>query len=313
MPRFWKHPAHLTLRTPPDRIADVKRPLRRVAAPLAAGPKWLLEFSMQFRQTALILFMVVVARCALAAELVNDAPRPAIDVPFARTAPKLDGSPEDPAWTEAAAIPGLELSLGNAAKGLKPVPTAVRLLWDDSYLYVRFLCEDSEMFVPHTGRDANHYEGDVAEVFLDPVGDQRQYFELQVSPDNGVLDQLILVTGEPRISPSLAFDWGFSSREVWFWLEWTMDGLRTATGRLQQDGRPAGWVADLGIPAKPTLRRLGAQRFSPEMALRINFLRYDRPALPDGSRAFIATNWAPVLYGCPHVSPAAMGKIVLRK
>jgi len=253
------------------------------------------------------------AGCTYAGEIVNDAPRPAIDVPRAAVPPKVDASAGDPAWDAAAVIPRLELSLGDGGKGLEAVPTEVRLLWDDQNLYVRFICTDSEIYAPHPKHDGNHYEGDVCEIFLDPVGDQRQYFELQVSPDNHALDQVILVTGEPKISPALTFDWGFSGRNVWFWLDWTMEGFRTATSRIEKDGQLAGWIVDAAIPAKAALRRLGAGKFAPDMTMRINFLRYERPPIGDGKRSFIAMNWAPVIYGCPHVSPAAMGTITLKK
>jgi hypothetical protein len=60
-------------------------------------------------------------------------------------------------------------------------------------------------------------------------------------------------------------------------------------------------------------RRFGKTEYSPG-TLRINFLRYDwklDPKDPDGKRELTAMNWSPVLYGCPHVSPKAMGYLKL--
>ncbi|HUW33927.1 MAG TPA: carbohydrate-binding family 9-like protein [Planctomycetota bacterium] len=262
---------------------------------------------------ACVLAMLGSAGCTFAGEIINDTPRPALDVPRAAATPKLDASAKDPTWNDAAVVPKLVLSLGDGGKGLEAVSTEVRLLWDDANLYVRFICADTEIFAPHPEHDGKHYEGDVCEIFFDPVGDQRQYFELQVSPDNHVLDQVILVTGEPKFTPALTFDWGFSGRNVWFWLDWTMEGFRTATSRIEKDGKVAGWIVDAAVPAKASLKRLGTGKFAPDKTMRINFLRYERPPIGDGKRSFIAMNWAPVIYGCPHVSPAAMGSITLKK
>ena len=263
-----------------------------------------------------LLVMLAMAGCA-AAEVVNDAPRPSLDVPHAAVAPKMDGSPTDAAWDAAAKIPQFSVSVGENVKGLTALPTEVRVLWDAANLYVRFICTDPEIYSPHAGRDASHYEGDVAEIFFDPKGDQRQYFELQVSPNNQVLDQNILVTGEPKFTPALTFDWGFTGKDVWYDLAYTMQGFTTATGRFEKDAKPAGWIADAAIPATASLKRLGTAKFAPDMQMRINFIRYDWALRAedgaDGKRKLIAMNWAPVLFGCPHVSPAAMGSIKLVK
>jgi len=240
---------------------------------------------------------------------------PALDVPRAGVAPRVDANPGDPAWAFAAVIPALSMSLGPDAEGLSPVPTEVRLLWDADCLYVRFLCEDDEAYSPHDRRDAPHHEGDVVELFLDPVGDGRQYVELQVSPRNQVLDQLIFVTADPACLEDGRLTDEIALRDWWAHIEWDMPGLRTATGRLARGAD--GWIADIAVPAFPLLRRLGLSSFQP-MNLRAHVMRYDRPRLSSQdagaqtpARAFIAMNWAPVAYGCPHISPAAMGTLRL--
>jgi hypothetical protein len=123
----------------------------------------------------------------------------------------------------------------------------VRLLWDQKFLYVRFICQDNEIYSPFTGRDRPHYQGDVVEVFLDPVGDSRQYVELQVSPRNQVFDQLMLLTGEPRSDENLRLLNEVIDRNWWTDLGWTLDGLSTATSVVQRDGKTSGWIADIAI------------------------------------------------------------------
>lgn len=285
--------------------------------PLTTRVLWRIGWAAGFAAAALMLAPLA---CQPAKEkfadpnqVVNDAPRPVLSVPFAAVAPKMDGAPDDPAWSQAARIAALAVSLGPDGQGLSPAPTEVLVLWDANYLYARFLCTDDDIFPAYDdpNRDLLIHKGDVAEIFLDPVGDQMQYFELQVNPSNYVLDQVITVTAKPVVTPDLRFDWRMVRRDVWVNPSYTMEGWRTAAGRITAGGKTVGWIADFAIPAPAALRRLGLKEFSPR-TLRINFLRYDYPLTPDGRHKFVAMNWAPVMFGCPHVSPAAMGYLKLK-
>ncbi|MEM1011592.1 MAG: carbohydrate-binding family 9-like protein [Planctomycetota bacterium] len=191
-----------------------------------------------------------------------------------------------------------------------PAPkTEVRLLWDPEFLYVRFVSFDDEPFSPHgQQRDAPHYQGDVVEVFVDGVGDSRQWYELQVNPDGGVLD-LNTVLSAPPVSDARGLLTVESNREYWSNLAYDMPGLRIAT-RREADA----WIADLAIPAAELLRRRQANHLSAGTSLRLNLIRYDRPRAggPDDShRALHMACWSPVVLGRPHRSPQRMGVIHL--
>jgi hypothetical protein len=46
--------------------------------------------------------------------------------------------------------------------------------------------------------------------------------------------------------------------------------------------------------------------------MRGNLMRYDHPVRPGKEkRDMLFMNWSPVEPGCPHISPAAMGHIIL--
>jgi len=241
----------------------------------------------------------------------NDAPRPRLEVPFAALKPALEAGANDPAWEKAAVIPSLPLMVGEEEKK-KPVATEVRLLWDEGFLYVRFVCQADEIYAPYKTRDANHHEGDVAEIFLDPSGDQRSQFEFQINPENAILDLVMTTTADPVIDrKTLCFDGCFLDRNVRYSREWNCDGIRTATSKIEHDGRLTGWIAEAALPARAILRRMGTDRYAAGQQLRANFLRYERPLLPDGKREWIPMNWAPTMSGCPHFSPASMGYLKL--
>ena len=243
-------------------------------------------------------------------QILNSGQRPEITVPRISVAPSLRADPNDPAWNEAAVITELALSLGPDGEGLQPQPTELRLAWDATALYLRFHCQDDDIYAPHTGRDAKHHQGDVVSVFIDPIGDARQWYEMQVSLSNQVLDKMYLLTAEPKHRPDLLVDFDLMSRELWEFVEWDMEDLHTAAA-LTDDG----WLVELRIPAEALMRRHGEAELRP-ISLHANFLRYDWLAGVDGGlhkhgRRLVATNWAPVRYGQPHVSPAAMGRLHL--
>ena len=238
---------------------------------------------------------------------------PSIAVGPAVPTPLLTAAPEDLAWAKAARINNLQLSEGVTASALPPPPkTTVSLLWDADFLYVRFVCWSDEIYSPFRGRDAEYYKANVAEVFLDPVGDGRAVVELEVSPDNGVFDQMILCTAATMHSgPDGVLDASILQHDIWAFPCWNLDGLRTATTRWH-DATGQGWLVDLAIPSQ-VLQRTQAKNFAAGMRLRANFLRYEQPRAPgtDGRRLFEPLDWAPVSAGRPHHSPARMGELYL--
>jgi len=252
----------------------------------------------------LVLFLC----CNLVARAV---PPPSVQIPHSDQVPALSASFDDPSWNGAAKIVGLQLSENPPYNPTTVPQTTVLLKWDRDNLYVRFICEgDQEIYSPFSGRDAPYYKGDVVEVFLDPKGDGREYVEIEVSPNNGVLDQIYLCTAEPKYKANGRLEPAFIDRDLWTFPSWNLDGLRTAAANHGSKG----WIVDMAIPAS-ILKRTGTKEFGP-MVLRANFLRYDYPVRPQadgsiGERVLVPLNWAPVQGGCPHISADRMGYLDL--
>ncbi len=243
-------------------------------------------------------------------KVVNGSQRPHIKVPRALGKPAVTCDPNEELWARATVIDGLSLSLGPEAAGLSPVPTTIRLLWDEDALYLRYRCESDEIYAPHSGRDAHHHLGDVVEIFIDPMGDARQWYEVQVTPTNQVLDKMFLLTALPEHRQDLLLDFDLMSRELWEFIEWDMPGLQHAAAIDE-----AGWTVDMALPAEALMRRHGEGHLRP-IIMRANFLRYEwRKGIDGGENAegrrLIAMNWASVRHGQPHVSPGAMGYLEL--
>ena len=244
-------------------------------------------------------------------------PRPHLTVPSVRLTPAVTADPSDSAWATAATIPALTLSQGDGGRGLSPLPTQVKLLWDKDALYLRFVCTATEVYAPTRTHDAALYTGDVVEVFLDVKGDGRQWIELEVSPDNATFDQVTTLTTDPVSNADLVLAGVVLDRDWWVDLSWSLNGWRTAATVQRTGGKITGWTVDMALPAKSVLRRLGADHYAP-MTLGANFLRYEqlrgiapKTTDPKSPRRLLALNWAPVQYGCPHISPLAMGFLTL--
>lgn len=130
--------------------------------------------------------------------------------------------------------------------------TAVKAAWDGTELRVLFEMIDSRVWATQTQRDGPLWEEEVAEVFLDPMGDRESYFEFEVNPLNTVLD-LVLRKNRSGYAKDFA---------------WRCEGLRTAVARFA-----GGWCAEFAIPVRSLLAdppRAGA-------VWRVNFCRIDRP------------------------------------
>jgi len=221
--------------------------------------------------------------------------------------PGVQADPADPAWASAA-----PLRLGRA-RGSKPLgePTDVRLLWSPEFLFVRFVSLGDTWIVPHSGeRDLELFRGDVVEVFLDVVGDSRQWVELQVSPKGDLTDIRIRLTAPPdfledgrlseKVYPSeYHADWDWNLEEI----QWASRLLETGEGNDL-------WIVDLALPARAFFEEMEDSLWQKEMVLRAHFVRYERRS-PQGPP--IHHSWNPrVPRGNPHRTPGLMGTLELR-
>lgn len=101
---------------------------------------------------------------------------------------RIDGKLDDAAWQRA---PGIAEFLLTRELTPESMLTRAKLMWDDNYLYMGFECEDADVNVIFPTRDADLWQADVVEVFIDANGDEMSYIELEVSPANVQYDATI--------------------------------------------------------------------------------------------------------------------------
>ena len=104
----------------------------------------------------------------------------------------VDGRLDEPAWQKANDTgPFVDVGSGRENPGL-PTQGHARLLWDDQHLYVGFEVSDHKVHGgwPATAKDPHLWEKDTVEIMLDPDGDgdNKDYYEIQINPQNLVFD-----------------------------------------------------------------------------------------------------------------------------
>jgi|GEM_PF-1338402 len=175
-----------------------------------------------------------------------------LDVPYTATPITIDGNLE-PAWDRA-----LPYNLG-ACDGtinnliVEHYLTVVRLLWNEKYLYVSFVCSGHEIIAPMTQRDQPVYQHDCCEVFLRL--NAKTMVEIVVSPHNVVYDARSFRNDLNTMTVDIGYN---------------VAGLQTATKIIAVDKGRLVWRVEMAIPWAGLGLDPGKQD-----CLDGNFLRYE--------------------------------------
>jgi hypothetical protein len=162
-----------------------------------------------------------------------------------------------------------------------------RLAWDDENLYAAFEVEDDFLRAELSGDDPHLWEQDTVELMLDPGGDGRDYFELQLAPSEEVFDTRFDTRRMPQ--PFGRSHWSSELR-----------GKTVVRGTLNDGEADEGYTAELAIPWASFAPNA---RPSPGEAWRIALYVLD--ARPEGQRG---VGWSPPLIGDFHV-PDRFGRV----
>ncbi|MGI6395134.1 MAG: carbohydrate-binding family 9-like protein [bacterium] len=96
-----------------------------------------------------------------------------------RNQTKIDGEFKESYWSNASKDDKFWRSDG---KGLSKTKTSVMAVMDNEYLHIGFDVADSDIYAEQTNNDTPIYEtDDVVEIFIDPRGEGKIYYEIQVS------------------------------------------------------------------------------------------------------------------------------------
>ncbi len=147
----------------------------------------------------------------------------------------IDGRLDEPAWFAAENVGRFQFPWWKEGKKEQ---TVAKMLWDDEYLYVSYLCDDAHISGVHTERDSSVWLDDAVELFVAPnIDTPEAYFNIEMSVTGAWLDHSHLKGVE-----------GGSKRE------WNPEGIKIAVrveGTLNDDSdTDRFWVLEAAIPLK---------------------------------------------------------------
>lgn len=150
--------------------------------------------------------------------------------------PAIDGRLDDSAWREAPwTKPFVDIE-GTA----KPAPrfrTRAKMLWDETYFYIAAQLDEPHVWGTLTEHDAVIFHDNDFEVFIDPDGDNHEYYEFEMNALN---------TGWDLFLPRPYLDGGKADNS------WEIPGLQTAVfvdGTLNDPSdEDRGWSVEIAIP-----------------------------------------------------------------
>jgi hypothetical protein len=193
--------------------------------------------------------------------------------PRANRPPVLDGRLTDPVW-DAAPWTDDFVDIEGDLRPKPPLRTRVKMLWDDHFLYIGADLEEPHVWATLTEHDSVIFQDNDFEVFIDPDGDNHNYYELEINALNTTWD-LRLVTPYRDGGPALN--------------NWEIPGMRTAVhvdGTLNDPrDRDRGWSVELALPWKALgeyARRPAPPRSGDQW--RINFSRVEWDVITEGAQ-----------------------------
>jgi hypothetical protein len=205
----------------------------------------------------------------LLAPLVHGQPKPAHYTCRRAASPiRIDGRLDDAAWAKAswtASFVDIE-----GAKRAKPrFRTRAKMLWDDTYLYIAAELEEPDVRATLTEHDSVIFHDNDFEVFLNPSGDGRNYFEFEINALNTSWDLFL---------PKPYREGGKADNS------WEIPGLLTAIsiqGTLNNPAdRDRGWTVEMAFPWTAFAARAPVTRPGPGDTWRANFSRVEWRHIP---------------------------------
>lgn len=205
------------------------------------------------------LAILLLAACLASAQQVPEH----YTCPRAASAIKIDGRLDDAAW-RTAPWTAVFVDIEGAAKPRPRFQTRAKMLWDDQYFYIGAELEEPHVWATLTEHDSVIFRDNDFEVFLNPSGDGRNYFEFEINALNTSWDLFL---------PKPYREGGKADNS------WEIPGLQTAVaidGTINHPGDvDRGWSVEIAIPWTAFASRAPVKRPAPGDEWRVNFSRVE--------------------------------------
>jgi hypothetical protein len=148
----------------------------------------------------------------------------------------IDGRLDEAAW-ESASWTDRFVDIEGEGKPTPRFETRAKLLWDDEYLYIAAELEEPDVWGTLREHDEIVFRDNDFEVFIDPDGDTREYYEIEINALNTIFD-LFLVRTYNDGGPALH--------------GWDLKGLKSAVHVVGTLNNPSdvdrGWSIEMALP-----------------------------------------------------------------
>lgn len=212
----------------------------------------------------------------LAMSCVHVCAQPVYDCRRTGKAPLMDGRLNDRVWQKAAVIDNLiDICGGETAKPRQA--TSIRMLYDDSCLYIGAEMEEDFLRASVTRRDGIVWHDNDFEVFLDPYGEGVMYYELEFNVLGTLLD---LLMDRPYCEGG-TFRSAWDCRDLRYAVHY--DG--TVNDSADKD---RGWSVEMAIPFASLMK--GGESPLDSKVWRMNFSRVEWPSAQGREENWV---WAP--------------------
>jgi hypothetical protein len=191
-------------------------------------------------KVALNLFFLALTAVSTSAQQPSIVILPRNYVCYHTAAPiSVDGLPNEKDWLN---VPWSDNFI-DIEGDLKPAPTfktRMKMLWDDSFLYIAAELEEPHVWANLTERESVIFYDNDFEVFIDPDGDTHNYVEYEMNALNTQWDLLLLKPYRDDLVNNVAID------------NWNINGIKSAVhvnGTLNNPNDiDKGWTLEIAIP-----------------------------------------------------------------
>lgn len=177
----------------------------------------------------------------------------------------LDGRLDKPVWKRAAWT-SFFIDIEGDVKPKPRFRTRAKMLWDDQYFYVGAWMEEPHLSGTLTKRDSIIFHDNDFEIFIDPDGDRKGYYEIEVNALGTIFDLLLVRTY--RDGGPAHHEWDAVGMKHAVYLDGTLNDP-TDTDR--------GWGVEFALPWTMLAEHAGKMACPPHNgdAWRVNFSRVE--------------------------------------
>lgn len=199
---------------------------------------------------------------------------------------KIDGRLDELSWQKAETLSFVVSADPSEKVASYPGKLAAKWCWDDDNWYVAFIFDTPDINAPKNDKkDWRSWQDDAVEIFIDPDGDTRDYYGLEITPRGYVLDYIAPggYTLWSNQSPGkINKAWDFDHLEFGIVIDGTLD---------KRDDTDTRWICEIAIPWT-SLSQVpgGGKRPVTNTVWRVNLLAND--FLPPKGKQYIELMWS---------------------